>query len=53
MPFESRKLPITSGSNEHRAAAFLMFSSFISGETDLVLRRVGLSVVGERGLTSD
>ena len=51
--FRIWKLPIASRSTEHRATAFLTFFSFISGETNLVLRRIGLSVAGEGGLTSD
>ena len=45
--FRIWKSLIASGSTAHRAAAFSKAPKFVAGETDLVLRRFGLSVERE------
>ena len=44
---------MASGSIAHRAAAFSNVLIFFSGETELVLRQICWSLVGEGGLASD
>ena len=53
--FRIWKSLMASGSTAHRAAAFSKtpISASVAGETDLVLRRLDLSVEGEGSLTSD